>query len=887
MLDQQNLVGEWEVEQQSAITGDKSASEHVKCRFSIVNAKAAFLDSQNNGQVGVGQSSETDALNVLDYEEFKECVARCAVNKYSAVKQMTQGMCVEAMIQNMIGEKTEEDVMRARAYISAERFDRSKSQPRGGTSAADHEKFLACWDQMQLDGLHGFPIWEEDVHNALAENFVTLSGVFDTYCKSLADKDAKNASEMDMQEFQDFAVDVGLETPGYAFAQMGAAFTAANKSGKGAAGPPADAQLQLYEFLNVLVRVSFWRMNPTHGQHGQEAATGRDKQGNVIVFTPVPQALKETIKNVIVPNIRKDNSTNFRETTFKDAEVQKAISEHKSKLQSWWENLPFDPKVATDKLGMEQWVKILQKLNTIGTFECTQGSDVTGDPDIGTKYQCRLSVPQAKQAFMKAQGQQGDSPDAALLEFSEMEECIARCAVDKYRGVKAMNAGQAVDGFCKNILGEATEEEVITAVTYKTAPRYDASGDSSEFGQCWAKCKFNDLHGFPLWEKEVYDALNGSFDSLKETFLAYCAGLNDVDAEAAQTMDMDEFHDFVIEAELATKEYSFDVMTNQFNQANAGSGDKTLDLAEFLQMVPHIAFWRQNPEHGLQVPTAQRQSPAHVPARPPARAHLPLPSISSPQLAKELALKKMPNAPKRLPSAPQQKDAKDLKPAVPVPECVKTTLSMIKEKATRGDAKNFKEKVLSKPDVQKATAQAKAVLAGWYVKAKEGLPLLTLKQYLALCEKQYLFSELTLGGGVCRFTVPQAKAAYGASAAAPNDGMTVDELIECVARCGVDKYKGIADMREGASIIGFVRNLLGEADEEVVVNEGEPRHHRPPPRPSPPPLNAHPPPPTLYPSQKCDRSARPPSVSPAHRRTPPPTRHFPFYRRRHDRHEAH
>ena len=75
MLDQQDLVGEWEVEQQSAITGDKSSSEHVKCRFSIVNAKAAFLDSQNNGQVGVGQSSETDALNVLDYEEFKECVA--------------------------------------------------------------------------------------------------------------------------------------------------------------------------------------------------------------------------------------------------------------------------------------------------------------------------------------------------------------------------------------------------------------------------------------------------------------------------------------------------------------------------------------------------------------------------------------------------------------------------------------------------------------------------------------------------------------------------------------------------------------------------------------------------------------------------------------------
>ena len=57
-----------------------------------------------------------------------------------------------------------------------------------------------------------------------------------------------------------------------------------------------------------------------------------------------------------------------------------------------------------------------------------------------------------------------------------------------------MTPAAAVKAMLQNILGEATEEEVITAVTYKTAPRYDASGDSSEFGQCWAKCKFNDLH---------------------------------------------------------------------------------------------------------------------------------------------------------------------------------------------------------------------------------------------------------------------------------------------------------------------------------------------------------------------------------------------------------
>ena len=40
----------------------------------------------------------------------------------------------------------------------------------------------------------------------------------------------------------------------------------ANESGKGAAGPPADAQLQYYEFLGVLVRVCFCTMNPSFGE---------------------------------------------------------------------------------------------------------------------------------------------------------------------------------------------------------------------------------------------------------------------------------------------------------------------------------------------------------------------------------------------------------------------------------------------------------------------------------------------------------------------------------------------------------------------------------------------------------------------------------------------
>jgi len=42
----QDLVGQWEIEQLSEITGDSSTSGTIQCRLSIVTCKAAFMDSQ-------------------------------------------------------------------------------------------------------------------------------------------------------------------------------------------------------------------------------------------------------------------------------------------------------------------------------------------------------------------------------------------------------------------------------------------------------------------------------------------------------------------------------------------------------------------------------------------------------------------------------------------------------------------------------------------------------------------------------------------------------------------------------------------------------------------------------------------------------------------------
>ena len=89
----------------------------------------------------------------------------------------------------------------------------------------------------------------------------------------MPDPSDEKATTMDVEEFHDFVIDVGLETNNgqpYNFTMMKEQFTKADKSGKGMAGLPPNKELVLPEFLNLIVRVSFWRLNPTYGQLEKE-----------------------------------------------------------------------------------------------------------------------------------------------------------------------------------------------------------------------------------------------------------------------------------------------------------------------------------------------------------------------------------------------------------------------------------------------------------------------------------------------------------------------------------------------------------------------------------------------------------------------------------------
>ena len=117
------------------------------------------------------------------------------------------------------------------------------------------------------------------------------------------------ATTMSLEEFEDFAVDVGLPTslqtnpscrPAvYTLSDVKHEFLKANESGKGLAGPKADDELELPEFLACITRVAFHRLNPEYGELIME------HQETIL---PVPQCLERTLNEAILPTAKRDDA---------------------------------------------------------------------------------------------------------------------------------------------------------------------------------------------------------------------------------------------------------------------------------------------------------------------------------------------------------------------------------------------------------------------------------------------------------------------------------------------------------------------------------------------------------------------------------------------------
>ena len=171
-------------------------------------------------------------------------LARLGIDKYRAVKEGSPADAVKGFIQNLlpkggaegdmhgkavVPEKSPDEVVIQATYIHAERYDATRdTKPLKGESQKDLEKWLACWERMEIMDVHLWPLWEKEVHDILHPLFKELQLIFLAYTRSISEDSAEDAMEMSMDEFHDFVVDVGLETKTYTFDVMCNQFIKAN-----------------------------------------------------------------------------------------------------------------------------------------------------------------------------------------------------------------------------------------------------------------------------------------------------------------------------------------------------------------------------------------------------------------------------------------------------------------------------------------------------------------------------------------------------------------------------------------------------------------------------------------------------------------------------------
>lgn len=660
---------------------------------------------------------------------------------------MSKGAAVKGFLQNFFGEMSEEEVLTEGTYIRAPRFDwRNDSKPLDYMSMEDHEEWLHIFSMLQLSMLYGFPLWEREVHDLLQAAFEELRAIFRSYCRGGRMKEeADEALVMEMEEFHDFVTDCHLETRHYTFQEMKAHISPVESSG---------SPLCLHDFLAAVVRLSFYRLNPGCWEGGVDEGGG---EGGLV---HVPRCLESCLNDCILPHAHRDDSFDFRSEILTQSVVKAVLDEERERLLQWFVKCNGE----SDQMGLTAWMEALRTINLLGSFTCYRGSDVVGDERVGTEFKCRLSEAQARAAFVDSMREQGRGVEGGL-DFEEIVECIARCGVDKYRAVGSyIDAPAAISGFIANMLGDANEEQVITRYTYIFADRFDASGCAEEepfhedWLETWSHVQLSTLHLFPTWEEEVHDLLKAHFGPLKSIFRAYAAGTALGIEETA--MEMDEFHDFVTDADLLSEEYSFEAISSQFTKAVEGARDEMMELSEFLTMVVRVAFYRA--ELHQRISSAQQDRTT-------------LPSSLEAILLQHI-----------------------------FPNC------------RRDDGPPFSE-TLNDPGVQAEIRCRETQIFEWHREMSEGRGGVELRQWMDAIEARLLFADLRILEYRCRFTEPQARHAFLSSVSQNELGLQPEELIDCLVRSAVEKYKRVLPMSKAQAVDGFLQNFFDGYDEEKVI----------------------------------------------------------------------
>jgi hypothetical protein len=279
-------------------------------------------------------------------------------------------------------------------------------------------------------------LWEEDVFSMMQPAFTDLLSIFTyyAYAGSASDGSATSWSTDTLQqtELVDLALDCGLATKQFSMAKVVALFEAEN-----ARNGAADADLELFEFLQLVVVLAHKRANPT-GTEG----------------VPLSEALWQMIAKHLSRSARLAELQPLVRSLKADVATSAVLRVHEAALKSFFSEAM--PRVGA---AMPEQV-FLQQLNAAGLMRgaiVTLPAEALAELPAGTASEVRcdllwLDVSAAYHACA--------SSEAGLL-VADYASCLALLGMIKYAHVEPMSIVQQVAGFLANLAGRMDEADVV------------------------------------------------------------------------------------------------------------------------------------------------------------------------------------------------------------------------------------------------------------------------------------------------------------------------------------------------------------------------------------------------------------------------------------------
>ena len=514
------------------------------------------------------------------------------------------------------------------------------------------------WKKMDLSDVHGWPLWEKEVYLILGAAFDEIASIFAYYAKSGGvGTSASSAFQLQQAEVTNFALDCELTTKDFMMTRIHMLMEQSDQTDavvqkrnrfKGdeattdAQRKGGDNALELFEFLELIVRVCFQRANPKYGSVGNREAK-----------FPMPDVLDKTLKENILPKAKRDVLREILEKLKTDEKCQQVFKD--------FEKLPLERGGGLRKMFEEKAYETRQGIQKFGvqtvsldTLTIWMGPDFQGD---GTKCKnvlkdimvnptpqvtgnmekprhSNLSNLDLKGAYgtasKKGNDNKADGPGGEGVDYDEFLWILGLCGHIKYEEVEEMELHMRVEGMIRNFLQEEDEHKVISKYCCPPLPLYDTSTATPLEGQTqaeldtfimfWKRCDFKHVFGFPLWEKDVFDLFNGCFEQLRSIFDYYAKSgtAGSGGAGGLLTMQQTELQNLALDVGLNSEKFSMTRVINIFKRADqvddtkkssdadvriqtgedAKAGDKGLELHEFMECVVMIAFERANPKFG-------------------------------------------------------------------------------------------------------------------------------------------------------------------------------------------------------------------------------------------------------------------------------------------------